>query len=949
MTWPIDIGDLGERLDLRNDRVSNSDALRQQRTIAEILRRLGDQPGIVLADEVGMGKTFVALGVAMLAALADRGRRPVVIMVPSSLHEKWPRDFAVFAERAITRSGEKALRAVPVASALDFFRLIDNGAASRPQIIFLKHGAFHVQNIDQWVRLALIKRAISGMHLGEKRNALPRFAAALLRTKSSYNDPDLFAKLLRISNREWRPVINDHYRGRPELQLTDTPIPDAIQRVLESSDIDVAELRDCLRDLPARESVFIDERLERARRAINDALRTMWPSTLAKARFRSPLLILDEAHHLKNPATRLASLFVTDDAREDAGTITGALDGSFERMMFLTATPFQLGHHELLNVIGRFRGIAWKTLYNCTKEQFEAELASLGKTLDRAQHRAAELDKRWSSIRQEDLVDTRGRAVSVEDWWGRTAANPEDQPERVQMVMRSFQQAQSAMKEAEVPLRTWVIRHLRDPLLPGTNVPRRSRRVGRAISLSADGDGGLPVGDGALLPFLLAARVQAVVMREGIKAGRATFAEGLASSYEAFLETRRNGSSSEDEEAEATAASSDQLVSRYVGKLAAALPDEAAYAQHPKIAPLVARVLDLWRHREKVVVFCHYRETGRAIVRHLSAALERQLWSDAAQRFELGHESVRKAVTDFGARFDTDGGMRQPLKDELARRLAPYVELSKDEQERIHDVIRRFVRTPLFVARYFDIRERSGESALQEAFEARDLSGIALGDKVDAFLKFIARRCSPLERHDYLDALSRMQPGMRGETQRDNDDDLSQMKGANVMPNIRLANGLVKQETRQRLMLAFNTPFFPEVLVASSVLAEGVDLHLSCRHVIHHDLSWNPSTLEQRTGRVDRIGAIAEIVGKPIEVFLPYVGGTQDEKQFRVVMDRERWFQVLMGADYRTDESFTEEAAERVPLPVAAAKALAFDLSVKSDCDARKHEELPPTGAQQEP
>jgi ERCC4-related helicase len=124
---------------------------------------------------------------------------------------------------------------------------------------------------------------------------------------------------------------------------------------------------------------------------------------------------------------------------------------------------------------------------------------------------------------------------------------------------------------------------------------------------------------------------------------------------------------------------------------------------------------------------------------------------------------------------------------------------------------------------------------------------------------------------------------------------------------------------------------FPEVLVASSVPAEGVDLHLSCRYVIHHDLSWNPSTLEQRTGRVDRIGAKAEVVSKPIEVFLPYIGGTHDEKQYRVVMDRERWFQVLMGEKYRTDESYTEKAAERIPLPVAAAQALAFDLSVKSD------------------
>ena len=283
-----------------------------------------------------MGKTFVALGVAMVAALADRGRRPVVIMVPSSLHEKWPRDFDVFKSLAIRLPADQALRAEAADSALDFFRLIEKEAKSRPHIIFLKHGAFHVRNIDHWVRLALIKRAILGMHLGERRDALPRFAAALIRTRSSYNDPDLFAKLLRIPSQEWLSVINGHYQGRPEYQLKHHPIPHAIQRVLDSSDIDIARLRECLRTLPARDSATIHERLETARLEINTALLTMWPSTLAKVRFRSPLLVLDEAHHLKNPATRLASLFVTDDAREDAGAITGALDGAFERMMMVT-------------------------------------------------------------------------------------------------------------------------------------------------------------------------------------------------------------------------------------------------------------------------------------------------------------------------------------------------------------------------------------------------------------------------------------------------------------------------------------------------------------------------------------------------------------------------------------------------------------------------------------
>jgi superfamily II DNA/RNA helicase len=124
-------------------------------------------------------------------------------------------------------------------------------------------------------------------------------------------------------------------------------------------------------------------------------------------------------------------------------------------------------------------------------------------------------------------------------------------------------------------------------------------------------------------------------------------------------------------------------------------------------------------------------------------------------------------------------------------------------------------------------------------------------------------------------------------------------------------------ETRQRLMLTFNSPFFPEVLIASSVMAEGVDLHRFCRYVIHHDLCWNPSTLEQRTGRVDRIGAKVERCGQPIRIYLPYLAETQDEKQYRVVMDRERWFSVVMGEQFKIDARTTEKLARRIPLPAS--------------------------------
>ena len=85
----------------KSQRIAAADAERQARTAEAILQRLHEQPGVVLADEVGMGKTFVALAVATSITLGDPDRRPVVVMVPPSLIDKWPRDFSYFATRCL--------------------------------------------------------------------------------------------------------------------------------------------------------------------------------------------------------------------------------------------------------------------------------------------------------------------------------------------------------------------------------------------------------------------------------------------------------------------------------------------------------------------------------------------------------------------------------------------------------------------------------------------------------------------------------------------------------------------------------------------------------------------------------------------------------------------------------------------------------------------------------
>lgn len=59
----------------------------------------------------------------------------------------------------------------------------------------------------------------------------------------------------------------------------------------------------------------------------------------------------------------------------------------------------------------------------------------------------------------------------------------------------------------------------------------------------------------------------------------------------------------------------------------------------------------------------------------------------------------------------------------------------------------------------------------------------------------------------------------------------------------------------------------------------------------------------------------------PIIVYEPFLEATQDEKQYRVVKDRERWLNVVMGEKLELDEASTDLLAARIPLPDDLARA----------------------------
>ena len=904
---------LSQAVDLANDRISDADSRRQMETASEILRRLNKQSGLVLADEVGMGKTFVALAVAASVIETTGGDRPVVVMVPPSVQEKWPREWETFKDKCLDKSLQIRATTQSVRRGAAFLKLLDDPASRRHHMIFLTHGALTSSLQDPFVRLALVRQAfIRRSGLKSRRRVFPRWASEIIPDRR-FRNAALVEDLLNSSYREWLRVYKRHDpRG-----LDDDPIPEALIGALAK--VDLSQVRDVLSRLPLRDSKYRRQILTELRKEIQQSLNQLWRKCLAQIDIHLPLLVLDEAHHLKNPRTRFSSLFATESAAADAKLLEGPLAQVFDRMLFLTATPFQLGHHELVQVLRRFEGIRWGNGLN--RGRYKEEVDELERRLNVAQTAALRLDRVWGRLRTEDLPSG--------DWWQSKTDNG-----NLASALAMVDDVNDKVRYAEAAVGPWMIRHAR---------PDRDRRravhSGRGIYSHADGElRGLPVVGSAVLPFLLAARAQAVVAAEGQRYGahtRAYFAEGLASSFEAYRETRKREEEDLLDDAEQVPAQelSDQT-KWYLDSVDSSLPegDATVWSGHPKIRATVERALALWEDGEKVLVFCFYRQTGRALRTHISKAVDDLIVAKGAQALGLDPnepEAVRQALERFSDRFfDPDA----PVTRLARRRIRAIMDLSStlgdDERARTEAVALRFLRTPSFLVRYFDLSQDDREVALVRAFAKQDGSGMSLEDKIRSFARFIDGRVAA-ERSYVLEALEELQTGAIFGVTRDHFDTGERVRSRErLLPNVRLANGSVSRAARSRLMAGFNSPFFPEILVASSVMAEGVDLHLECRHVIHHDLNWNPSVLEQRTGRLDRLGSKSEVTALPIVVYEPFLEATQDEKQFRVVKDRERWFNVVMGEKLELDEHSTDQTAQRVPLPVELARKLSMDLSV---------------------
>ncbi len=65
------------------------------------------------------------------------------------------------------------------------------------------------------------------------------------------------------------------------------------------------------------------------------------------------------------------------------------------------------------------------------------------------------------------------------------------------------------------------------------------------------------------------------------------------------------------------------------------------------------------------------------------------------------------------------------------------------------------------------------------------------------------------------------------------------------------------KNNKGKVAAQFRMPGYPFVLVTTDIFREGEDLHTYCQNIYHYGIAWNCSDMEQRTGRIDRINSLS--------------------------------------------------------------------------------------------
>ncbi len=105
-------------------------------------------------------------------------------------------------------------------------------------------------------------------------------------------------------------------------------------------------------------------------------------------------------------------------------------------------------------------------------------------------------------------------------------------------------------------------------------------------------------------------------------------------------------------------------------------------------------------------------------------------------------------------------------------------------------------------------------------------------------------------------------------------------------------NGIAWVETsKERVKNDFLTGERIKILVCTEAASEGLNLQ-TCGVLINYDMPWNPMRVEQRIGRIDRIGQVYERVW----IRNYFYQGTVEARVYKALSKRIDWFEQVVGA-----------------------------------------------------
>ncbi|MBK7702668.1 MAG: hypothetical protein IPI34_07095 [bacterium] len=338
------------------------DGQRQTRTVDELLYRMyNDDPDErceiqILADEVGMGKTFVALGAAY-SVLAGMGPertpeslrgcyRKVLIITPknSALFEKWNREVGEFVKRCAFPQhrdlARRQFRSKRVERLDDFASACNLSKSAR--VIVTNFGLFYntkFRNDD------LKRRIVLGLLFRVWGNSFSKDARLRLLRGAPAGWPRNPNELLQLTEKDLKrlSIVPD------ELRLAIAQLYAREQRVGSGPILDLLETCKNIATpyVRNRDVLFrkVDQELIVVYRAI----------CMSFIRRDFPLVIVDEAHNWKNGPSDGANGYRGFEKLIGRRTRTALL---------LTATPFQLRPDEILEILK----ISDSMAYSPTKE-----------------------------------------------------------------------------------------------------------------------------------------------------------------------------------------------------------------------------------------------------------------------------------------------------------------------------------------------------------------------------------------------------------------------------------------------------------------------------------------------------------------------------------------------------------------------------------------------------